>query len=240
MPESLIEVLPDIVSEGKKEVERIMDRLESPYKLGLQTNEIVIPSKDVAGLLRGQVKDDIKSEWYNRLIYGDNLLVMQALLAGDEESGLPSMRGKIDLIYIDPPFDSKADYRTKIKLPNGDIEQKPSLIEQFAYSDTWKEGTVSYLKMMYPRLVLMKELLSEIGSIYVHVDWHIGHYVKILLDEIFGKNNFINEIVWGYKDIGSRAVQYFKRKHDVIYLYQKTDCRIFNIQRGSVLSSGVN
>lgn len=67
----------------------------------------------------------------------------------------------------------------------------------------------------------MKELLSEIGSIYVHVDWHIGHYVKILLDEIFGKNNFINEIVWGYKDIGSRAVQYFKRKHDVIYLYQK-------------------
>ena len=237
MPESLIEVLPDIVSEGKKEVERIMDRLESPYKLGLQTNELVIPSKDIAGLLRGQVKDDIKSEWYNRLIYGDNLLVMQALLAGDEESGLPSMRGKIDLIYIDPPFDSKADYRTKTKLPNGDIEQKPSLIEQFAYSDTWKEGTVSYLKMMYPRLVLMKELLSEIGSIYVHVDWHIGHYVKILLDEIFGKNNFINEIVWGYKDIGSRAVQYFKRKHDVIYLYQKTDCRIFNIQRQQLSES---
>lgn len=237
MPESLIEVLPDIVSEGKKEVKRIMDRLESPYKLGLQTNELVIPSKDIAGLLRGQVKDDIKSEWYNRLIYGDNLLVMQALLAGDEESGLPSMRGKIDLIYIDPPFDSKADYRTKIKLPNGDIEQKPSLIEQFAYSDTWKEGTVSYLKMMYPRLVLMKELLSEIGSIYVHVDWHIGHYVKILLDEIFGKNNFINEIVWGYKDIGSRAVQYFKRKHDVIYLYQKTDCRIFNIQRQQLSES---
>lgn len=91
--------------------------------------------------------------------------------------------------------------------------------------------------MMYPRLVLMKELLSEIGSIYVHVDWHIGHYVKILLDEIFGKNNFINEIVWGYKDIGSRAVQYFKRKHDVIYLYQKTDCRIFNIQRQQLSES---
>ena len=83
----------------------------------------------------------------------------------------------------------------------------------------------------------MKELLSEIGSIYVHVDWHIGHYVKILLDEIFGKNNFINEIVWGYKDIGSRAVQYFKRKHDVIYLYQKTDCRIFNIQRQQLSES---
>ena len=221
MPESLIEVLPDIVSEGKKEVERIMDRLESPYKLGLQTNEIVIPSKDVAGLLRGQVKDDIKSEWYNRLIYGDNLLVMQALLAGDEESGLPSMRGKIDLIYIDPPFDSKADYRTKTKLPNGDIEQKPSLIEQFAYSDTWKEGTVSYLKMMYPRLVLMKELLSEQGSIYVHLDWHVGHYVKILLDEIFGKINFVNEIIWNYAT-GGVSREFYGRKHDDIYYYRKS------------------
>lgn len=222
MPESLIEVLPDIVSEGKKEVERIMDRLESPYKLGLQTNEIVIPSKDVAGLLRGQVKDDIKSEWYNRLIYGDNLLVMQALLAGDEESGLPSMRGKIDLIYIDPPFDSKADYRTKIKLPNGDIEQKPSLIEQFAYSDTWKDGTVSYLKMMYPRLVLMKELLSEQGSIYVHLDWHVGHYVKILLDEIFGKQNFVNEVIWCYSQ-GAKSQRRFGRKHDNIFFYCKNE-----------------
>jgi hypothetical protein len=82
----------------------------------------------------------------NRLIYGDNLLAMQALLAGDEANGLASMRGKIDLIYIDPPFDSKADYRTKVILPGVDLEQKPTVIEQFAYADTWKDGTVSYLK----------------------------------------------------------------------------------------------
>ncbi len=228
MPESLIEVLPDIVSEGKKEVERIMDRLESPYKLGLQTNELVIPSKDIAGLLRGQVKDDIKSEWYNRLVYGDNLLVMQALLAGDEESGLPSMRGKIDLIYIDPPFDSKADYRTKIKLPNGDIEQKPSLIEQFAYSDTWKEGTVSYLKMMYPRLVLMRELLSEQGTIYVHIDWHIGHYIKLLMDDVFGKDKIRNEIIWCYTAASNTKID-FPRKHDTIFRYVKnSENFIFN------------
>ena len=105
--------------------------------------------------------------------------------------GLPSLRGKVDLIYIDPPFDSKADYRTKISLPGMDIQQKPTVIEQFAYADTWEEGTVSYLKMIYPRLVLMKELLSERGSIYVHIDWHVGHYVKLLLDDIFGKDNFI-------------------------------------------------
>lgn len=230
MPQtSLIEELPKIVAEGKKEVERIMERLQSPNRIRLQTNELVIPSKEMRGFLSGQIGIYNPQDWYNRLIYGDNLLVMQALLAGDEESGLPSLRGKIDLIYIDPPFDSKADYRTKITLPGGDIEQKPSVIEQFAYSDTWKEGTVSYLKMMYPRLVLMKELLSDRGSIFVHVDWHVGHYVKVLLDDIFGKDKFVNEIIWCYEDIGSKAVNYFKRKHDTIFLYEKGNNRYFNI-----------
>ena len=167
----------------------------------------------------------------NRLIYGENLLTMQALLVGDEATGLPSLRGKVDLIYIDPPFDSKADYRTKINLPGVEIEQKPTVLEQAAYSDTWKDGTVSYLRMMYPRLLLMRELLSEKGSIYVHIDWHVGHYVKLMMDDIFAKANFVNEIIWGYKDIGSRAVDYYKRKHDVVLFYQKTDNRQFNIQR---------
>lgn len=96
----------------------------------------------------------------------------------------------MDLIYIDPPFDSKADYRTKIELPDGKVEQKPTVIEQFAYKDTWKNGTVSYLEMMVSRLILMRELLSETGSIYVHIDWHVGHYLKVIMDEIFGKRKF--------------------------------------------------
>jgi len=196
MAESLIEQLPKIVAEGKKEVEKILERLASPNKLSLQANEYVLPSKDKSGLFRGEVKELNEKEWHNRLVYGDNLLVMQALLAGDAATGLPSMRGKIDLIYIDPPFDSKADYRTKITLPGTTVEAKPTVLEQFAYSDTWKDGTVSYLKTIYPRLVLMRELLSDTGSIYVHLDWHVGHYVKILLDDIFGKENFRNEIVW--------------------------------------------
>lgn len=224
MAESLIEQLPKIVAEGKKEVERVLERISSPYKLTLQTNEFVLPCKDKSGLFRGQIPEfkpqakkypgevqlgftgitdsgqqklyaEIGGEWVNRLCYGDNLLVMQALLAGDPATGLPSMRGKIDLIYIDPPFDSKADYRTKVILPGTTLEQRPTVIEQAAYSDTWKDGTVSYLKMMYPRLALMRELLSEQGSIYVHIDWHVGHYVKILMDEIFGKENFRNEII---------------------------------------------
>ena len=99
-------------------------------------------------------------------------------------AGAPSLRGKVDLIYIDPPFDSKADYRTKVTLPGVELEQKPTVIEQFAYSDTWSDGTASYLAMITPRLVLMRELLADTGSIYVHLDWHVGHYVKLVMDEV--------------------------------------------------------
>lgn len=165
--------------------------------------------------------------WMNRLVYGDNLLTMQALLAGDPQTGLPSLRGKVDLIYIDPPFDSKADYRTPITLPNTSFSQKPTVIEQFAYADTWEEGTISYLKMIYPRLVLMKELLSERGSIYVHIDWHIGAYMKIILDDIFGKNRFLNEIMWCYT-IGGKGSSFYGRKHDTILLYSKSPNYTFN------------
>ena len=237
MPESLIEQLPKIVAEGKKEVERILERLSGPNRLALQTNEYVLPSKDKSGLFRGEIKEFNEQEWHNRLIYGDNLLVMQALLAGDPATGLSSMRGKIDLIYIDPPFDSKADYRTKITLPNVgangnspmQIEQKPTVLEQFAYSDTWKDGTVSYLQMIYPRLVLMRELLSDQGSIYVHLDWHVGHYVKVLMDEVFGKENFVNEIFWksGVVKGAKTTSNSYGRMIDSIFLYSKTNKRIF-------------
>lgn len=164
------------------------------------------------------------------MIYGDNLLAMQALIAGDEATGLPPMRGKVDLIYIDPPFDSKADYRTRINLPGADIEQKPTTIEQFAYADTWKDGTVSYLKMLYPRLVLMRELLSDKGSIYVHIDWHVGHYVKVLMDDIFGKENFLNEIIWCYKSGGAGGGGYAK-KHDILLFYSKSALVQFNVTK---------
>ncbi|MDO5012110.1 MAG: DNA methyltransferase [Pseudomonadota bacterium] len=241
MPKSLIEMLPDVVATGKKEVERILERAQSDNKMMLQTNEYVLPARDDSGLFRGTIRaccppDNAGAEycetdgWFNRLINGDNLFAMQALLAGDPATGLPSMRGKIDLIYIDPPFDSKADYRTKITLPNGDIEQKPTVLEQFAYSDTWADGTISYLKMLYPRLALMRELLSDKGSIYVHCDWHAGHYVKAIMDNIFGKNNFVNEIVWSYSR-WANVSSAFQRMHDTLLFYTKTQTGIFNEQR---------
>ena len=227
MPQkSLIGELPDIVRDGNREAAAILDRLSSANRITLQTNEIVLPAKASANIRFGTQASSSLDEM-NRLIYGDNLLAMQALLAGDPATGLTSLRGKVDLIYIDPPFDSKADYRTKLTLPGGDINQKPTTIEQFAYADTWKDGTVSYLRMLYPRLMLMRELLSDHGSIYVHIDWHVGHYVKVLMDEIFGKENFRNEIIWHY-DIGMAPKQDFKRKHDVILRYTKSDDFFFN------------
>lgn len=149
---------------------------------------------------------------------------MQALLAGDDKT--PSLRGKIDLIYIDPPFDSKADYRTKIHLPDVDIEQRPTVVEQYAYSDTWKDGTASYLLMMVSRLILMHELLSESGSIYVHIDWHVGHYLKIIMDEIFGRDNFANEIIRKYS-VGGKSSSFYARKHDTILFYSKNMNKIY-------------
>lgn len=238
MAKSLIEELPRIASEGRQEAQRIIERLSSGTRIGLQTNELVLPRKDVSGFFRGQVPNIPNafnaaldgSTWMNRLVYGDNLLTMQALLAGDPQTGLPSLRGKVDLIYIDPPFDSKADYRTPITLPNTSFSQKPTVIEQFAYADTWEEGTISYLKMIYPRLVLMKELLSERGSIYVHIDWHIGAYMKIILDDIFGKDMFRNELVWTYFGFKRSTTKKFPQKHDVIYSYTKNNEYVWNTQ----------
>lgn len=219
MSNSLIEELPEIIKKGREEANKILEDLSNDNRLSLQINELVSSFKNEAEYFVDSNKKILDNQKTNKLIYGDSLFVIQALLAGDETT--PSMRGKIDLIYIDPPFDSKANYKTKIKL-------KDTTIEQFAYSDTWKKGTISYLEMMVPRLILMKELLSENGTIYVHIDWHVGHYVKIMMDEIFGRDNLMNEIVWCYKSGGASTAKGFAKKHDVIYAYNKSNNFIFN------------
>jgi adenine-specific DNA-methyltransferase len=227
MSKSLLDQLPSIVAAGKRQAAAILESLEGRNRVTLQTRELVIPSKDTAAAdLFRAAKDDRANaptslDGMNRLIYGDNLLAMAALLSGDENT--PSLRGKLDLIYIDPPFGSKADYRTSITLPDATIDQKPAVMEQFAYSDTWSDGTASYLAMIVPRLVLMRELLSDSGSIYVHLDPTVGHYVKIVLDDIFGRENFQREIIWrigwisGYKS----AAKNWIRNHDDLFFYVK-------------------
>jgi len=239
------------VAQGRKEAEKILEGIESRHRISLQTREVVLPAKDSAAQdwVTTQARADrrevfapgqssllesaqpllgavqAEAPWANRLIYGDNLLAMAALLAGDDTT--PSLRGKVDLIYIDPPFDSKADYRTKVTLPGLELEQKPTVIEQFAYSDTWSDGTASYLAMITPRLILMRELLADTGSIYVHLDWHVGHYVKLVLDEVFGKGHFVNEVIVCYTGPTNQKNN-FPRKHDTIYFYEKSTTRHFN------------
>ena len=234
---SLIELLPKVVSEGRREANRILDGLSSASRITLQTNELIQPHKDRS---QTQILDDdieYSDDWKNRLVYGDNLLVMQALLAGDPNSNLPSMRGKIDLIYIDPPYDSKADYRTKVELPGANIDSKPTVLEQFAYADTWSanidgedvKGTAAYLRYMYPRLALMRELLSEQGTLYYHIDYRIGSYIKVILDDIYGKENFVNELIWQGTtgDTSNKNKKYIK-SHDTLYMYQKSSSRVWN------------
>lgn len=173
-------------------------------------------------------------DWKNILIWGDNKLAMLALLKGDPDLGIPPMAGKINLIYIDPPFFTGADFSFKTQIGNDEITKEPSFIEEKAYRDMWKGGIATYLQYMYERLVLMRELLAENGSIYVHLDQSIGHYVKVILDEIFGFENFLGEVVWyRYNKIPDKTKKLFFKMHDTILHYAKTKgAHVFN----SVLS----
>lgn len=173
-----------------------------------------------------------KDGWINKIFWGDNLQVMSHMLK--------EYRGKIDLIYIDPPFDSKADYKKKIEVKGiGKAETDSSSFEEKQYGDIWSND--EYLQFMYERLIILRELLSDTGTLYLHCDWHKSHHLRMLMDEVFSPSNFIDEIVWGYEDIGSRAVKYFKRKHDTILMYSKaaSDERTFNILRKRLSESTI-
>lgn len=181
-----------------------------------------------------QLKETFGEEvdgWMNKIFWGDNLQVMSHLLK--------HYRGQVDLIYIDPPFDSKADYKKKIDLRGRKAENDKTGFEEKQYTDIWSND--EYLQFMYERLILMRELLSDNGSIYLHCDWHKSHLLRMIMDEVFGAKNLLDEIVWAYKDIGAKAVPYFKRKHDSILFYQKTESadRVFNIQRQMLSQSTI-
>lgn len=170
-----------------------------------------------------------KDGWMNKIFWGDNLQVMSHMLK--------EYRGKIDLIYIDPPFDSKADYKKTIKVKGKTVNNDNNSFEEKQYGDIWTND--EYIQFMYERLTLLKELLANTGSVYLHCDWHKSHLLRIVLDEVFGPENFVDEIVWCYEDIGSRAVNYFKRKHDSILMYQRSQDRKFNIQRKRLSESTI-
>ena len=162
-----------------------------------------------------------KDGWMNKIFWGDNLQVMSHMLK--------EYRGKVNLIYIDPPFDSKADYKKTIKLKGKkDIKNDINSFEEKQYTDIWTND--EYLQFMYERLILMRELLSDNGSIYLHCDWHKNHYLRCIMDEVFGNDNFRNEIIWSYFGFKRATSRKFPQKHDTIISYTKGKEYEWNVQ----------
>jgi adenine specific DNA methylase Mod len=199
-------------------------------KLPFQTVETVNESAQERQHTMDLFSNNMPSEWRNRLIWGDKKYVLPALL--DE------FAGKVNLIYIDPPFDTGADFSFNVQVDGEDFTKAPSIIEQKAYRDTWgvspeeraagKTHLDKYLQWFYETTSLLKDLLSDTGSIYVHLDWHVVHYAKIILDEIFGASNLVNEIIWERKQAAAWQSKQFGITNDTILFYSKSNEYVFN------------
>jgi DNA modification methylase len=166
--------------------------------------------------------------WTNKLIWGDNKLILSSLKAGALRRQIEEAGG-LKLIYIDPPFDVGADFSMDIEIGGETFHKEPNLLEQIAYRDTWGRGADSFISMIYERLILMRDLLADDGSIYVHCDYRVNSYLRLAMDEIFGRDRFRNEIIWTYSG-GAIPVDDLPRKHDTLFKYRKTDTHIFNTQ----------
>ncbi len=176
--------------------------------------------------------------WTNKLIWGDNKLILSSLKNGPLREEIEK-HGGLKLIYIDPPFDVGADFSMDIEIPSSfppekggqrgveTFTKKPNILEEIAYRDTWGKGADSFIAMIYERLVLMRDLLAEDGSIYVHCDWRVNSYIRLVLDEVFGKEKFRNEIIWCYTG-ASQSKDRFIQKHENLYSYMKNEKPGFN------------
>ncbi|MFW9971835.1 MAG: site-specific DNA-methyltransferase [Candidatus Odinarchaeota archaeon] len=161
------------------------------------------------------IDSDKEDNWKNLLICGENESILKLLLK--------YFAKKISLIYIDPPFATGEDFNLKVQ-----IGENGKIFNNIAYKDKWSEGLDSYLDFLFERLLLMKKFLTNDGSIYVHLDWHISHYIKIMMDEIFGNENFRNEIIWAYPAASVKTRRFFIRSYDTILFYSNSDDYIFN------------
>ena len=210
--------MTELIWEGKY----INGKKQGPIRISLPFQTIETINESAEDRKKGLLQFDTPTEWRNRLIWGDKKYVLPSLL---EE-----FAGKVDLIYIDPPFDTGANFSFTATIPDHpdtdedettSFVKEPSILEQKAYRDTWGKGLDSYMQWFYETVVLLRELLHENGSMYVHIDWHVGHYVKCLLDEVFGYDNFLNEIIWQKTRVSKSQSSGFGNVHDTILLYSK-------------------
>ena len=209
----------------------ILFRLPEIYRAAEeQYNEIMEGPAEGTGLAAEfSVTETFSGGGANSLVRGDNIRYMTRLLR-------EGRAGTIDMIYADPPFFSKSDYTINVKV--GKQKGKLTLAKNHAFTDRWEDGMAEYLQSITLAMMMMKELLSETGSIFVHLDWHSSHYLKVILDQIFGEKNFINEIVWNYKS-GGASKRTFARKHDVLLFYAKTKDYYFKVQEEKSYNRGL-
>ena len=165
--------------------------------------------------------------WSNKLIWGDNKLILSSLKNGPLRKQIEA-EGGLKLIYIDPPFDVGADFSMNIEIGEDTFTKKPSVIEEIAFRDTWGKGMDSFIAMIYERLKLMHGLLADDGSIYVHCDWRVNSVLRLILDELFGKSAYKNEITWEYQGSWVEPKTYYPRRSQRILFYSKSEDYIFN------------
>jgi len=225
--------MTELIWEGKyKDDKKVTPiRIALPFQTIETINESAQQRQKTLDFFAADPATVYSKEWRNRLIWGDKKYVLPSLL--------PEFAGKVKLIYIDPPYNVGADFSFTATIPdNPDSEEdettqfvkEPSIIEQKAYRDTWGKGLDSYMQWFYETVVLLRELLTSDGSIYVHIDWHVGHYAKTILDEVFGYENFRNEIVWKRRLRPMNQLKQFGTLTESIYWYTKSDEFPFTMQ----------
>ena len=224
-----------LLFEDKREVELVWNGKTSeicnvvlPFQVIEQVDE---PREEKAVKLQMDLFDmqtgrQIKG-WNNKLIWGDNKLVLSSLKNGSLREEIET-QGGIKLIYIDPPFDVGADFSMDIEIGGETLTKKPGILEELAYRDTWGKGADSFIAMIYERLALMRDLLADDGSIYVHCDWRVNSYIRLVLDEVFGKELFNNSIAWHYSGWNKKLSRAFEKRHDNIFFYSKSVNTTFN------------
>jgi DNA modification methylase len=169
--------------------------------------------------------------WTNKLIWGDNKLIVSSLKNGPLREEIEK-QGGLKMIYIDPPFDVGADFSMDIEIGDDTFTKKPNILEEIAYRDTWGKGADSFIAMIYERLVLMRDLLSNDGSIYVHCDDRVNAFLKLALSEVFGQDFFVNEIIWQRTNAHNMEGRYFARVHDTIFFFSRSKQYVWNRQYG--------
>lgn len=226
-PAALISLMP--TEPSKNDTPRLewaskpdtVERVTLPFQVVETINESRATREAQTGSLFGSEEPSTADGWRNKLIWGDNRLIAASLM---EE-----LAGHVALVYIDPPFDTGTDFSFRTKVGDEAVTKEPSIIEEHAYSDTWGAGRSSYLRMMYERLLMIHQLLSDQGSLYLHCASTVSHYLKVLCDEVFGSDGFRNEIIWKRTSSHNDAKRYAEI-HDTILYYAKSTEAVWNSQ----------